>query len=161
MDEDSFWKRVEELEAMDESIKVKHLHRRDWPAEYIKGKILLWQIPRSTAEFIHALVLNKEPKLILELGTSAGYSTIWMSHAAPKAVIHTIEFSDYRFNLAKDTFNLVEADNIIQHHGKIEEIIKSWTEPIDVLFIDANKGSYLSNFKTLEPFLNEGALVIG
>lgn len=160
MNEESFWKRVEELESMDESVKVKHLHRRDWPEHMIKNKNLFWQVPRSTAELIHALTLEKNPKLILELGTSAGYSTIWFSHGAPEATIHTIEFSEYRIDIAKETFKKTQADNIILHEGKIEEIIKDWKEKIDLLFIDANKESYFSNFKTLEPFLNDKALVI-
>src|SRR5262245_25038890 len=38
-----------------------------------------WQIPPTTAQLLRFLVLSKNAKTILELGTSIGYSTMWLA----------------------------------------------------------------------------------
>ena len=75
---------------------------------------------------------------------------------------HTIEFSEYRFKLAQETFKLTEnQDYVVQYNSKILPIIKAWKEKnIDLLFIDADKPAYLEHFKIIEPFLTENATVI-
>ena len=156
--------RKAELVAMDESIHVKHLPRSQWPEEMIKNKILLWQVPENTAKFLHIMVSLVRPKLILELGTSGGFSTL---HMAEKIIewnghIHTIEFSEYRANIAKETIAKTQLnDTITLHVGKIAPVIDAWSEKnIDFVFIDADKPAYLENFQKIEPFLTEKAVVV-
>jgi predicted O-methyltransferase YrrM len=152
--------RLAELESMDESVKFKHLLRRDWPKDLIKHKTLLWQVPRSTGKFLHLLTKIKQPKLILELGTSGGYSALWMLRST-NAHLHTIEFSDYRFNIAKTSFEKTNlTSRVTQHLGKIKPVLDSWTEKLDFVFIDADKIAYLDNFTLIEPHLNKGAIVV-
>lgn len=52
----------------------------------------LWNISEKCAELLFLLILAKKPKRILEIGTSNGYSTFWLSLAAEScvAVIDTI-----------------------------------------------------------------------
>jgi len=152
--------RLRELESMDESVKFKHLPRREWPKDLIKNKILLWQVPKSTGKLLNLLTKIKQPKLILELGTSGGYSALWMLRSS-KAHIHTIEFSDYRFNIAKESFEKAAVtERVTQHHGKIRSILETWDKKLDFVLIDADKLSYLEYFKSLEKHLNSGAIVV-
>ncbi len=160
MNEDAFWRRIKHLELLDQSVNVKHLPRKKWPEEYAKNNTLLWQIPRTTASLIHTFVKQKQPRMILELGTSGGYSTLWFSHSAPDSIIHTIEFSESRAKIAKESFEQTGVDNIILHRGKIASIIKNWKDPIDLLFIDADKPAYLDNFLTLEKLLTTNSMII-
>lgn len=154
-------KRLTELEGMDESIHFKHRPRREWKKEEIQNKILLWQVPRHTGKILHALVSRVKPKTILELGTSGGYSGLWMLKAAPKATLHTIEWSPYRLEIAKESFAQAEvAHQVVHYNDKIRNILPTWTEMVDFVFIDADKMSYLENFKSIEKFLNPGAIVV-
>lgn len=152
--------RLRELEIMDESVKFKHLPRSKWPKDLIKNKILLWQVPKSTGKLLHMLTEIKQAKLILELGTSGGYSALWMLRST-KAHIHTIEFSDYRFNIAKTSFEKAGVTNrVTQYHGKIRSVLKTWDKKLDFVLIDADKMSYLEYFQTLEKHLNKGAIIV-
>lgn len=152
--------RLRELEVMDESVKFKHLPRSKWPKDLIKNKVLLWQVPKSTGKLLHILTKIKQPDLILELGTSGGYSALWMLRSS-NAHIHTIEFSDYRFNIAKESFEKAAVtDRVTQHHGKIRSVLETWDKKLDFVLIDADKMSYLEYFQTLEKHLNKGAIVV-
>lgn len=168
--EEKFQETITRLESLDKSFSLKHIPRKEWTPEMTKDKVFLWQIPRTTAEFIYNQVLQKEPKIVLELGTSGGYSALWIAKAIndsvgeKNATIHTIEFSPDRFNIAKENFENVQTENIIQHQGKIEPVIKDWTKntlgKIDFLFIDADRPAYTHHFKIIEPNLADGALII-
>lgn len=152
--------RLRELESMDESVTFKHLKRSQWPKDLIKNKILLWQVPKSTGKFLELLTKIKQPKLILELGTSGGYSALWMLRST-KAHIHTIEFSEYRFNIAKETFEKAGVvDRVTQYNSKISSVLVSWDKEVDFVFIDADKLGYLENFKKLEPHIVSGGIVV-
>lgn len=39
----------------------------------------LRQVPRETGEFLAILVASSPPGLVVEIGTSAGYSTVWLT----------------------------------------------------------------------------------
>ncbi len=152
-------KRKKYLETVDESVKFKHLHRRDWPD--ISGKILLWQLPRTSAEFLASLVRKKQPNVILELGTSGGYSGLWMLEAAENAHLHTIEYSPYRFKIAKETFQEAGVqDRVTQYQEKIEVVLADWSQSVDFVFIDAGKQFYLDHFKRVEPHLKAKAIIV-
>ncbi len=157
--------RMTELERLDESVKVKHLPRRLWPEELIKNKLLFWQVPRSTGKFLTLLVRKLRPKNILELGTSAGYSGLCMLRGFEGSHLFTIEFSKYRFDIAKETFSkTLFADRVTMFNSKIEPVLLKWNlnigSPVDFVLIDADKPAYLSNFKLIEPHLSKGAMVV-
>lgn len=121
----------------------------------------LWNIDEQTAKFLYFLVLSKQPKSILEVGTSNGYSTFWLSIAAAKykkSKIHTIEINDSRYHLAKE--NLQSRTNIFQYHGLAEEIIPTISANFDFVFIDAGKINYIDYLKLILPKLNDLAIFI-
>ncbi len=120
----------------------------------------LWNIPEQTAHLIYLLVKIKSPENILEIGTSNGYSTFWLSLAADNsnAEIQTIEVDVRRFKLAQE--NLRNRKNIFLHFGTAEEIIPNLNMKFDFVFIDANKSDYITYLKLLEDKLKVNALII-
>lgn len=123
----------------------------------------LWSVPRSTAELLRLLVLTKKPKTILELGTSGGYSAMWLASAAAeiKAKVFTIEMSPLKVAMARENLinsGMMKYVTIIK--GDLYTTLPAWNKPIDFLFIDANKKNYLRYLKQLEPHLNKGALIV-
>jgi predicted O-methyltransferase YrrM len=120
----------------------------------------LWNIDEKTAELLYFMVLCKQPKRILEIGTSNGYSTFWLSLAAEKsrAEVHTIEVDESRFLMAKD--NLQTRSNVILYFGKAENIIPSLDFTFDFVFIDAGKINYIDYIKLILPKLNHLATII-
>ncbi|MCF7912009.1 MAG: class I SAM-dependent methyltransferase [Candidatus Cloacimonetes bacterium] len=120
----------------------------------------LWNIEEESAHLLFMLVLIRQAKYIVEIGTSNGYSTFWLAAAAERTggTVHTIEVDDQRFNLAKA--NLKNMENIRQYNAKAEDILADFAAGIDFLFIDAGKPGYREYLALLEAKLTPGAVVI-
>ena len=120
----------------------------------------LWNISENTAELLYLLVLMKNPQKILEIGTSNGYSTFWLSLAAEKcnASVSSIEIDASRFNLAKE--NLKSRHNIKLINQKAEHAIPNLTDKFDFVFIDAGKINYIDYIKLLKNKLSHRAVII-
>jgi predicted O-methyltransferase YrrM len=143
-----------------ESIKTRHRETLACFEAQRQKVSRLWNIEKTSAELLYMLALIKKARYILEIGTSNGFSTFWLSLAAEQndGIVHTIEVDKNRWQMAKD--NLKTRKNIILHNAKAEEIIADLPPGIDLLFIDANKPAYIDYIKILEPSLAPGALVI-
>ncbi len=120
----------------------------------------LWNINEQTAQLLYMLIKTKQPKNILEIGTSNGYSTFWISLAAEQfgAIIDTIEVDEARFKLAQK--NLAGRNNVKLHFGKAERIIPKLNKQYDSVFIDANKADYINYIKLLINKLNDKAIIV-
>ena len=64
-------------------------------------------ITRDTGELLSVLVRATSARRVLEIGTSNGYSTLWLASAARATggAVTTVEFSDYKVGLARQNFN--------------------------------------------------------
>lgn len=120
----------------------------------------LWNIDEESAHLLFMLVLIRQAKYILEIGTSNGYSTFWLAAAAQETngSVHTIEVDENRHNMAKE--NLKDFANIKQYLAKAEDILNNFEPGIDFLFIDAGKPVYIEYIKMLEDKLAPQAVVI-
>src|SRR6266850_5507186 len=72
-------------------------------------------ITRDTGEFLAVLVRATVARRVLEIGTSNGYSTLWLASAAQAigGSVTTVEFSDYKITLATKTFARSELASFI------------------------------------------------
>ncbi|MCK9329484.1 MAG: class I SAM-dependent methyltransferase [Candidatus Cloacimonetes bacterium] len=117
----------------------------------------LWNVNKETAFLLNILVTIKQPKHILEIGTSNGYSTFFLA-LDNNIQVTTIDVDEKRQSMARD--NLQDFTNITFIKAKAEDIIETLDKKIDVLFIDANKPAYINYLKLCEPILNDQALII-
>ena len=64
-------------------------------------------ITRETGEFLGVLVRASAARRVLEIGTSNGYSTLWLAEAAKEidGSVTTVEFADYKIGLASRSHN--------------------------------------------------------
>jgi predicted O-methyltransferase YrrM len=87
------------------------------------------------------LACQMQPNNILELGTSLGVTTLYLSSARPSANIYTIEGCPNIANIANQVFRNEKANNITSIVGNINtELPKvlSKIESLDMVFFDAN-----------------------
>ncbi|WP_428267377.1 O-methyltransferase [Haliangium sp.] len=127
------------------------------------GYIEYWQIPRSSAELLYALANAHRARAILELGTSAGYSAIWLAMAARthEGRVTTVELAPAKAAMAKR--NLAEAG-----YGDIVDVVNEparlflarTSQRFDFVFMDADKANYLDYFRAIEPLLAPGAVIV-
>jgi len=143
-----------------EKLKQKYKNELNAFAEQKEANRRLWNIDEPTARLLYFMINSKAPKRALEIGTSNGYSTFWLSLGLENhpAELHTIEAFDQRFELAKQ--NLESRKNVIQHFGKAEHVIPALDMKFDFVFIDAGKIGYIDYIKLLQNKLQDGALII-
>lgn len=121
-----------------------------------------WNISRASANFLNMLIKISGAKNIVEVGTSNGYSGVWIAKALKETGGHltTIEYYEKRIVLAQDNFNKCGVDDIITiKQGSACEVLEELEGPFDFAFIDANKGEYIKYFEILDPKLKKGAII--
>jgi caffeoyl-CoA O-methyltransferase len=103
-------------------------------------------------------------KRVVEIGTSSGYSTIWLALGARASGGHvfTHEIDPEKVKLARENFKKAGVDDVITIiEGDAHETIKQHKEPIDVVFLDADKQGYIDYLQKLLPLVRPGGLILG
>lgn len=91
--------------------------------------------------FFYRLIRHYDYKNILELGTSLGITTSYLSMAAPDGKIWTIEGCENTLNVARDGFEKLHLRNLFLVNGNIDHCLKDIVErigPLDFVLFDAN-----------------------
>ena len=97
--------------------------------------------PEKFTLLIYRLVQYFKPQNILEIGTSFGISTMYMSQACPNASITTMEGCPKTAKIAKQNFERLKMDNIQLIEGNFDTLLPhflSKNEKLDFVFFDGN-----------------------
>ncbi|MHC5011490.1 MAG: O-methyltransferase, partial [Planctomycetota bacterium] len=100
---------------------------------------------------------------VVEIGTSNGYSGLWLALAlkATGGRLFTHEIDPQRVQMARANFERAGvADIVTVIPGDAHETVKQHTEPIDVLFLDADKRGYIDYLRQLLPLVRPGGLIV-
>lgn len=123
-----------------------------------------WNISHQTGNFINILIKSIKAKNVLEIGTSNGYSGLWIADALKETGGHltTIEFWEKRQCLARENFSKCSLEDVITCKiGSAYEIITGEIkEEFDMVFIDANKQEYIKFFEAVHPLLKKGGIIL-
>jgi len=123
-----------------------------------------WNISRTTAEFMYNLIVDANIQSVIEVGTSNGYSGIWLGKALKKTggKLTTIEFYDKRIVLAKENFKNCGVSDIIEiKQGDAATVLEYLPQnyKCDFAFVDANKRQYIDFFHLIDPHLVVGGYI--
>ncbi len=124
-----------------------------------------WNITPEVGQFLNKLIIDNSFKNIIEIGTSTGYSGIWIAEALSQlnddsAKLTTIESHKERFELAKQNFassTLSKFINQILGHAPEAIPVK---QNYDLAFLDATKYEHLSYFQKLKDQINLNGYII-
>jgi len=118
----------------------------------------------ATAELLHILVRATHRQSILEIGTSNGYSTIWLAHAmraGSNGRLVSIERNPAKLEMARE--NLQRAgllNSVTLVEGEASDVVKTLEGPFDCVFFDADRTSALRQLDILMPKLAPDALLL-
>jgi predicted O-methyltransferase YrrM len=117
----------------------------------------------ATAQLMQILVEAHRPRTLVEVGTSYGFSAIWLGNAARNVggTLHTLELSREKSDYARERAERAGlAKSVVFHVGDARDLIAEMKGPIDFVLIDLWKDLYIPCFDLLYPKLSKGALVI-
>ena len=121
----------------------------------------LRQIPPVTGKFLALLCASAPKGGVLEVGTSAGYSSLWLSLACKERGDHltTFEILDEKVARANETFEAAEVSDQIQLiHGDAREVISGYID-VAFCFLDAEKAVYMDVYEKVIPNLAPGGIL--
>ncbi len=122
-------------------------------------------IEPESAELLNVLIRAQQSKRILEIGTSTGYSTLWLAYAAQatSAKITTLEIDAERSELAHQNAVDFSLDRFVEFLvSDAQDYLRQTTEKFDFILLDAERDAYCDYWNYLPQILKEkgGLLVV-
>jgi predicted O-methyltransferase YrrM len=122
-----------------------------------------WNVPPEHGRYLWLMTELVGAKRVLEVGTSNGYSSIWMCRGLRTngGKLVTIEIDEGRANEARANFKKAGVDDLITlHRGDANKVIPTLSGSFDMVFIDANKDGYKAYFEMTYPMVKPGGLIL-
>ncbi len=149
------------LEAL--KSELEHFGKANDQATNDRSRRML-NITRDTGEFLSVLVRATQARRVLEIGTSNGYSTLWLAEAANATggSITTVELSEYKVSLASATFARSGLGSLIclVHDDAAQVLARSDEDLFDFLFLDSERTEYPVWWPQLRRVLRPGGLMV-
>jgi len=122
----------------------------------------LRQIPPETGKFLALLAAGAPPGELLEIGTSAGYSTLWLATACEKMgrTITTFELLPEKARLARHTFEAAGLAGTVKLVEGDARLFLPQYDRIAFCFLDAEKEVYADCYEAVLPNLVPGGWLV-
>ena len=145
--------------------RIEAEHRRmaeEGEAMFAHLDELLLPVGPAVGWFLHSLVLARRPARVLELGTSYGYSTLFLADAVKQVggTLITMDLAAYKQAYARErltTAGLVDAVEF--RTGDAVEMIAADPGPFDLVLLDIWKDLYVPCLNAFHPKLSDEAIV--
>lgn len=122
----------------------------------------LRQIPPETGRFIALLAAAAPAGRYVEIGTSGGYSTLWLALACRLVgrKLTTFEVLAEKAALARETFEMAGVGDVVDLAlGDALDHLAAW-EGISFCFLDAEKGVYAECYEAVVPKMTVGGILV-
>ncbi|HVP35900.1 MAG TPA: O-methyltransferase [Terriglobales bacterium] len=126
------------------------------PAERLR------QVPPETGKFLALLAASAPEGTYLEIGTSGGYSTMWISLACKELgrKLITFEVLEEKVKIARETFKTAGIEDIVELvSGDAKKYLQNYKN-IGFCFLDAEKDDYLECYEKVVPNLVQGGILV-
>ncbi len=140
--------RMKELEELDSRDRIDGTQREK----------RLRQIPPDTGRFLALMAAIAPPGRLVEVGTSAGYSALWISLANRRLI--TLELLPGKIALAEETFSEAGIEHLVELvEGDALDQLPSLSE-ISFCFLDTEKDLYEPCYDLVVPRMVPGAILV-
>jgi predicted O-methyltransferase YrrM len=132
---------------------------RETHLKVVSPRMLSGHLQGRFLSFISKL---QQPKLIVEIGTYTGYSALCLAEGLhPEGKLISIDVNEETSAFAKSFIQKTEYANKIELIlADAKEYVTTITEPIDLVFIDADKKNYLAYYHLIIDKIKSGGLII-
>jgi predicted O-methyltransferase YrrM len=123
---------------------------------------LLLSVGREAGMLLYLLATGAQSRRILELGTSYGYSTVWLGAAARATggKVLSLELRDFKIEHARQALTRAGLSTRVEfHQGDCLETLKTLPGPFDFVLLDVWKDLYLPCFELVHPKLAPGGII--
>jgi predicted O-methyltransferase YrrM len=144
-------------------LKQLEEHGQTHDAQESEHSRKLLNLEPDTAEIVSILACSSRAKHVLEIGTSNGYSTIWLAASVGPAGgrIVSIERSRVKWTMAHDNLSQTGLLQFVSLQlGDATEIVKGLPGPFDFVFFDADRTSAPEQLIHILPKLAPPALIL-
>jgi len=120
-------------------------------------------VPRVDGEFLRLMVHATAARKVLEVGTYRGYSGIWLGLGLEQTGgrLITIDIDPGRVKESRGNFQQAGlAERITSLTGDAHQVAKTIDGPLDLVFLDAEKGNEVDYFHTIFPKLRPGGFIL-
>jgi predicted O-methyltransferase YrrM len=151
-----------EPEVLDVMARLEMRDQRE-RAQALPGSGRIQALHPDSGRFLYVLALAKEAKRIVEVGTSHGYSTLWLAAAAKAngGRVVTCDINPDRAAAARRNFAAAGLADVIQlMEGDARDTLRSHDQWVDLLFIDSKKSYYETFFDAVYQRLIKGGIVV-
>lgn len=136
------------------------LARVDWMPKNQTGML---NVNANEGAFLRDQVIKAKTKHALEVGTSNGYSSIWIAMGVRQTGGHltTLEIDDAKVKLATENFRAAGVDSLITiRPGDALKTLPTLDGPFEFVFIDAWKGDYVTYLDMVLPKVPAGGVIV-
>lgn len=122
----------------------------------------LRQVPPETGKFLALLAASAPEGTYLEIGTSGGYSAMWLSLACKERgrKLITFEVLEEKAKIARETFKITGLEKVVEFvFGDAKKYLQNYKN-VAFCFLDAEKEDYLDCYEKLTPNLVKGGLLV-
>lgn len=116
-------------------------------------------IPAIDGKLLYGIIIKNKYTKALEIGTSTGYSAIWIAWALSKTggKLITVEIEESRYRKALENFKKAGLSEYIDARlADAHELVPELQGPFDFVFSDADKDWYRKYFDAVAPKLVAG-----
>ncbi|MBC8025985.1 MAG: class I SAM-dependent methyltransferase [Steroidobacteraceae bacterium] len=123
---------------------------------------LLLSVGREAGILLYLLATGAQSRRILELGSSYGYSTVWLGAAARATggKVLSLELKDFKIEHARQALTRAGLSSRVEFHmGDCLESLRTLSGPFDFVLLDVWKDLYVPCFELVHPKLAPGAVI--
>jgi caffeoyl-CoA O-methyltransferase len=144
--------------------RMAYLERLDKQHRSINApsEIRLRQVPRETGKFLSIMASMAPAGTYLEIGTSGGYSALWLAVVCRELGrnLVTFEILPQKVNIARETFHAAQVEDVVELvPGDARDYLGNHRN-ISFCFLDAEKEMYAECFEKIVPnMVKQGILI--
>lgn len=129
----------------------------------VRAGDLYANVPVADGRMLRILAESVNARSVVEIGTSTGLSGLWFCMELDKTggKLTTFEYDAGRAASARANFKKAGVDRMVTIvEGDAHQNVPKLKDPIDVVFIDADKEGYVDYLNKLLPLVRPGGLIL-